>query len=98
MLASKRKRYLSGPDWVICTLDRMMKNSGGAGNLSQIVIMLDTVIDEKKAAEALENFVRKFPVLYGTVARDLRLAPFWKIPAEAPEQDVLRVHHLPGAG
>jgi hypothetical protein len=81
MLASKRKRYLSGSDWVISTLDHAMKASTSAGNMSQIVMMLGSLVDEEEVRTNLERFGRRFPVMAGNVRRDLKLAPYWSIPA-----------------
>lgn len=91
MLVSKRKRYLSGPDWVINTLDRMMKNATCSGNMSQIVLMLDSPLDERIVRSGLDRFVKQFPVLEGRVARDLKLTPYWKIPAAAKRGASLNV-------
>ncbi len=83
MLVSKRKRYLSGSDWVISTLDHMMKTATCAGNMSQIVLQLDGPVDGEDVRSRLNRFVRRFPVVQGAVARDIKLAPYWKIPAQA---------------
>jgi len=80
MLVSKRKRYLSGSDWVINTLDRMMKSATCVGNISQIVMQLDSTVQQNDVRNALNRFVKKFPVISGSGARDIRLAPYWKIP------------------
>lgn len=80
MLASKRKRYLSGSDWVISTLDRAMKASTCAGNMSQIVLVLGSRVNEEAVRNSLDLFVRRFPVIAGTVHRDFMLAPYWSIP------------------
>ena len=80
MLASKRKRYLSGPDWVISTLDHAMKASTGCGNMSQIVFTVDAPLDGQEIRSRLEAFARRFPVLEGRVRRDLKLSPYWAIP------------------
>ncbi|HUI45036.1 MAG TPA: hypothetical protein VL122_03445 [Nitrospirota bacterium] len=82
MLVSKRKRYLSGSDWVINTLDRMMKSATCVGNISQIVLQLDSTVQQEEVRNALNRFVKKFPVIRGRGARDIRLAPYWKIPRE----------------
>ncbi len=87
MLVSKKKRYLSGSDWVINTLDYMMKATTCAGNMSQVVLALDALLDEREVLSRLNAFVRQFPVLQGRVSRDLRLAPYWKIPGKA-ERDI----------
>ncbi len=92
MLISKRKRYLSGSDWVINALDHMMKATTCAGNMSQVVLMLNAVLDEHEVRSRLNAFVKQFPVLQGRVSRDLKLAPYWKIPAKT-ERDVLFTVH-----
>jgi hypothetical protein len=81
MLLSKRKRYLTGSDWVINMMDSMLKSSTGCGNQSQIVLELDRILDENEVRSALTRFAGKFPVLRGCGARDVLLAPYWKIPA-----------------
>ncbi len=81
MLASKRKRYLSGPDWVINTLDYAMKASTCAGNMSQVALVFDAPVDPEEVETRLDRFVRRFPVVAGRIRRDLKLAPYWKIPA-----------------
>jgi hypothetical protein len=81
MLLSKRKRYLSGSDWVINTLDYMMKSATSAGNMSQLVLMLEGPVDENEVWSRLNNFVTRFPVVQGSVTRDCKLTPYWKIPA-----------------
>jgi len=87
MLVSKRKRYLSGSDWVLNTLDYMMKAVTSSGNVCQIVLTLNSPLPEQHLRTALNHFVRQFPVLRGKVARDFKLTPYWKIPA-AMESDV----------
>jgi hypothetical protein len=80
MLVSGRKRYLSGPDWVIATLDRMLKETTCSGNMSQIVLLLNAPLDGELVRKRLSGFAARFPVLQGKVARDVILTPFWKIP------------------
>jgi hypothetical protein len=92
MLLSKRKRYLSGSDWVINTLDHLMKARTSAGNMSQIVLLLDAPVDEQKVRTSLNSFLKQFPVLEGSVARDFKLTPYWSIPAKS-ERDVFLVAH-----
>ncbi|MDA8430409.1 MAG: hypothetical protein M0T70_14245 [Geobacteraceae bacterium] len=87
MLVSKRKRYLSGSDWVLNTLDYMMKAVTSSGNVCQIVLTLKSPLSEQQLRTALNRFVRQFPVLQGKVARDFKLTPYWKIPATM-ERDV----------
>lgn len=96
MLSSKSKRYLSGSDWVINTLDYMMKTITSAGNMSQIVLALDSAIDEAALRMRLNNFIKEFPVLQGNVTRDYKLTPYWKIPEKAEADVNLNVYHAEG--
>jgi hypothetical protein len=94
MLVSKRKRYLSGSDWVINTFDHMMKARTCAGNISQIVLQFDSVLDEDKVRTHVSRFVNRFPVLQGSVGRDLKLAPYWKIPRQGSHEVMFVVQHV----
>ena len=94
MLVSKRKRYLSGSDWVINTLDYLMKTATCAGNMSQVVLMLGAPLDEHEVRRRLIVFVKQFPVLQGRVSRDIKLAPYWKIPAKARGEVTFTVHNV----
>ena len=82
--SSKNKRYLSGSDWVINALDYILKSETCAGNMSQVVITLDGALDGTSVKNSLNRFVKKFPVLFGSTARDYNLAPYWRMP---PEKD-----------
>lgn len=94
MLRSRRKRYLTGSDWVIGTLDQVMKKATCAGNLAQIVLPLAAPVDAGRLREGLDHLLTRFPVLSGTVARDWRLAPYWKIPRRARQAIPLQVTTL----
>lgn len=98
MLHSRRKRYLSGSDWVINTLDQLMKRATCAGNMSQIVLPLAGRPDEERLRAALARLRERYPVLGGTVARDWKLAPYWKIPRRARPRDLLQITPLGAAG
>ncbi len=77
-----KKYYLSGIDWIVNALDYSTKKKTGCGNLSQLVLELDRLIDPKDLESKLTKFLEKFPVLDGKVARDFNLAPYWKIPRQ----------------
>jgi hypothetical protein len=94
MLVSKRKRYLSGSDWVINTFDHMMKARTCAGNISQVVLQFDSVLDEDKVRTHVSRFVNQFPVLQGSVGRDLKLAPYWRIPPRGGHEVTFVVQHV----
>ncbi len=98
MLVSKRKRYLSGPDWVINTLDHMMKGVTCSGNMSQIVMLLNGPLEEGEARKRLGAFVCQFPVLEGSVARDFKLTPYWKIPLKHMDRLSLTAVRVPDIG
>ena len=82
---SSSKRYLSGMDWIIGMFDRMLKKTTGAGNASHLILELDGPLDEQRFRDEIAAFARAFPVLGGTVRRDVNLAPYWKIPLVLPD-------------
>ncbi|MEW6602622.1 MAG: hypothetical protein AB1499_16735, partial [Nitrospirota bacterium] len=76
--SSKSKRYLTGCDWIISSLDYMMKETTSAGNMSQVVLLLDSPLDPAELQKRLSRFVDEFPVINGSVARDINLCPYWR--------------------
>jgi len=92
--SSKSKRYLSGQDWVINVLDYMMKASTCAGNMSQVVLTLNSVIDDTSVRECLSKFIKEFPVVYGNIARDYNLTPYWRIPKNVKGDLNFNVYNL----
>ncbi len=78
--SSKNKRYLSGTDWVITTLDCMLKATTCTGNSSQVVFVMDSQIDEDHLRQCLDRVVHELPILTGSISRDINLAPYWRIP------------------
>lgn len=78
-MRSLMKRYLTGIDWVINAMDYSGKRSSGIGNVSQIVLELDSKPDAKDLEAALNNFVQKFPLVFGASSRSpLNLCPYWQ--------------------
>ncbi|NVN91101.1 MAG: hypothetical protein HXX11_10925 [Desulfuromonadales bacterium] len=94
MLESRRKRYLSGSDWVITALDHLLKATTCSGNICQVVLQLDSVLDEAAFRAHLNRFAAQFPVLQGRVTRDMLLAPYWKIPSSLKREISLQVSPL----
>jgi len=94
MLVSRRKRYLSGSDWVISTFDHLLKETTCSGNIFQLVLMLGTPLQEPTLRSSLNRFLQQFPVLQGRVARDLKLTPYWKIPATLKGEVRLQVSQV----
>ena len=94
MPESRHKRYLSGSDWVINALDHQLKTTTCAGNICQIVLTLDELLDEGLFRSQLNRFARQFPVLQGRLARDIRLAPYWKIPSQLKREISVHVSRL----
>jgi len=92
--SSKSRMYLSGTDWVINTLDHMMKSTTNSGNMSQIVVELDSLLDEKLLKDQLGAFVKEFPALHGRVERGLNLTPYWRIPEKVTADLDLTVYTL----
>jgi hypothetical protein len=94
MLVSKRKRYLSGSDWVINTFDYMMKGRTCSGNMSQVVLQFDSPLDVNEVRTQVSRFMDQFPVLQGSVGRDIKLAPYWRIPAKGGYEVTFVVHRV----
>jgi len=92
--SSDNKLYLSGPDWIISTLDCMMRAATCAGNSSQIVVDIDALIDENTLRDKLTAFVCAFPVLGGVISRDINLTPYWRIPERPAAGPDLSVYYL----
>ena len=76
-------------------LDYVARQTNGMGNFSQIVLELDGLLAEESLKSVLAQISRRFPLIHGRPARDLlNLAPFWKVPRNAPSV-LLRTVALP---
>ncbi|MDO9464310.1 MAG: hypothetical protein Q7J67_03335 [bacterium] len=73
------KRYLTGVDWIIHTINHINKKETGVGNMFQVVLQLKGTLDETTLRECLNKFIKKFPVVNGRPMRNYNLAPYWKI-------------------
>ena len=73
------KRYLTGIDWIIHTINHINKKKTGIGNMFQVVLQLEGTLDETTLQEYLNKFIKKFPVVNGRPMRDYNLAPYWKV-------------------
>ncbi|MBI5664925.1 MAG: hypothetical protein HZC49_07545 [Nitrospirae bacterium] len=80
--SSKNRRYLSGCDWVIGSLDYMMKQTTCAGNMSQVVLVLDSVLSPSEVTKHLGRFISEFPVVNGSISRDINICPYWRMPGK----------------
>lgn len=93
--SSKKRRYLSGFDWVMGVIDHVLKQTTCSGNASQIVFKLDTSIDSADVQNSLGRFLKLFPVVHGRVSRDVNLAPYWRFPGSHDIKGMnLDVHYL----
>ncbi|MFA5087667.1 MAG: hypothetical protein WC552_01380 [Candidatus Omnitrophota bacterium] len=94
------KRYLSGIDWAMNSLDHAAKARSGIGHISQVVLELDGEIDSAVLRRALYGFLRQFPLLGGRARRDLNLCPYWKVPDKKliphPRLSMIRAPEEPG--
>lgn len=91
---SKIKRYLTGMDWVIHTLDHVSKKQTGVGNISQLVLELSGLPAYDELKNVLEEFIKHHPVTSGRAKRGLNLAPFWKIYRDTATPPRLKTHEL----
>ncbi|MBU0478627.1 hypothetical protein KKC91_08680 [bacterium] len=89
------KRYLTGIDWIIHTIDYMIRRKTAAGNTFQIVLRLEGKLDGTMLRGCLNKFIKKFPVVNGRPMRDYNLAPYWKIyPRHKMLPLDIRTYHL----
>jgi len=86
---SRKKRYLTGIDWLVAMFDRSLKNVSGAGNAAQIIMQLDGALDEADFVRDMTAFNEFFPLLRGRPRRDFNLAPYWQVPRRPPAPHVL---------
>lgn len=75
----RKKRYLTGIDWIIHALDYITKKATGTGNTSQVILELDGSPSEDDFRNCLGSLIKKHPVLHGRPSRDYNLAPYWKL-------------------
>ena len=59
------KRYLTGIDWVINSIDYLGKSQSGIGNVSEVIIELQGQLDDKILQDALRRFLQKLPLING---------------------------------
>lgn len=82
---SKKRRYLTGIDWVVGAMDHDARKGKGAGAISQAVLDVTGPLDPVALREAIEKVSQRFPLIHGQVSRDwLNLAPYWKQPTRSP--------------
>ncbi len=62
-----------------------MKKTTCAGNMSQVVLVLDSAIKHSELHSRLMRFINEFPAVYGGIHRDINLCPYWRIPKKAEE-------------
>ena len=91
----RKKRYLTGIDWIIHSLDYITKKATGTGNTSQIILELDGSPSEDDFRNCLGSLIKKHPVLHGRPSRDYNLAPYWKISFTKQRQPLpLKISYL----
>lgn len=93
--AAQGKYYLSGIDWIISAFDYTMKKTTCSGNVSQIVLELDSIVNHEVLEDRLCRFTKELPVLYGNIVRNgYNLAPYWRVPKNGKNSLDLKVYYL----
>ena len=72
------KRYLTGIDWIIHSLDYAGKVQSGIGNLSCVVIELRSETNSRIIDTTLRKFLQNFSIINGLPGRGINLCPYWK--------------------
>lgn len=75
-----------------------MKQTTCAGNMSQVVLVFDSVINLSELQNRLQRFINNFPAVYGSIARDINICPYWRIPEKAEGNLKLTSYNCPGEG
>lgn len=75
---SGEKRYLTGLDWVVNSLEEISRSAGGRGISSQIVLEFNDNIPPQRLRALLDLAAESLPVLGGHVTRSWNLCPYWK--------------------
>ena len=76
----------------------MMKETTCAGNMSQVVLVLDSVIKPSELQQRLTRFISEFPLVQGSIARDINICPYWRIPGEAEGSLNFTSYNCPAEG
>ena len=96
--SSPHKRYLGGADWCVAALERGTIETTGRPTVFHVAVFLDGIPDAARMEAGFRAYCRRFPLLWGRPARCWCLAPYWKIPAAAPDPEISVGHiALPGA-
>ncbi len=90
----RKKRYLTGIDWVVNALDDMSRNAGGRGNSSQVVLEAREPISAPALRDALDRAAAALPLIGGRVGRALNLCPCWKYDVGMRPEIPLTVRHV----
>jgi hypothetical protein len=78
---SRRRRYLTGIDWVVGALHEAARATEGVGAVSQAILEVEDRLDERRLRDALDRISLRLPLIHGWFSRDwLNLAPYWKVP------------------
>ena len=48
--------------------------------MSQVVLVFDSVIKHSELEHHLVRFINEFPLVHGSITRDINLCPYWRIP------------------
>ncbi len=48
--------------------------------MSQVVLILDSVISPSDLQKRLGRFISEFPVVNGSISRDINICPYWRMP------------------
>ena len=73
------RRYLTGLDWVMASLDAEMRRVTGGGNHSQVVLGVDPRLNTADLVNRFLKFATTLPPLGSGIGRNpWNLAPYWK--------------------